>query len=113
LKNLERAQREAGELFDEGATWERKFAGLEEACGTGTGLNKEAVARLYWVCKRFFDTGLPALVSVQESVQECEHCRRAIDLPYAILGSNLKHMRDVLHDTGASMPDLCLTIKET
>src|SRR5713226_4804365 len=54
LQELKRCEKAVGDLFDEGAEWERKFAGLEGACTAGPGLDRETVARLYWACKRFF-----------------------------------------------------------
>jgi len=112
LEALTRAEHAVGTLFREGATWQRKFAGLEELCGTGTGLNLETVAWLYWSCKRFFETGLPALVSLQKSTQQCAHCQRPADLPFAILSTNLERLRDVLQHCGAAMPELCLQAHE-
>jgi hypothetical protein len=112
LEALTRAENAVGALFQEGATWQRKFAGLEETCGTGPGLNLETVAWLYWSCKRFFETGLPALVSLQESTRQCGHCQRPADLPFAILSTNLGRLRDVLQHCGATMPELCLQANE-
>jgi len=46
VEELERAERAVCNLFEEGATWQRKFDGLEEACGTDRRVDLETVAWL-------------------------------------------------------------------